>query len=102
MRIDLPEAVMILFGLVFVLLPLKRLCSDDPEAPDAIDRAMQGRQGERTDLLDNIQEVAPAPTGTSRQAAIRRLRKDRPDLHAKVLKGEVSAHRAPDFTQAPA
>ena len=30
----------------------------------------------------------------SRQAAIRRLSKDRPDLHARVLSGELKPHRA--------
>jgi hypothetical protein len=34
------------------------------------------------------------PTGTSRATALRRLRKDRPDIHARVLKGELSAHAA--------
>jgi hypothetical protein len=35
-----------------------------------------------------------APTGTSRAAGLRRLRKDRPDLHAEVLAGRLSAHGA--------
>lgn len=34
------------------------------------------------------------PTGTSESAALRRLRKDRPDLHAQVLDNELSAHAA--------
>jgi hypothetical protein len=38
-------------------------------------------------LLDNklgdIQEVRAAPTGTSAAAAMRRLRKDRPDIHTR-------------------
>lgn len=72
---------------------LKRICQDDKTALDLLDKALKGRQGERTDLLDNIQEVA-APTGTSERAALRRLRKDRPDLHAAVLAGEKSAHAA--------
>jgi hypothetical protein len=32
------------------------------------------------------------PTGTSKAYALRRLRKDRPDIHARVLAGEISAH----------
>jgi hypothetical protein len=32
------------------------------------------------------------PTGTPRAAALRRLRKDRPDVDARVLAGELSAH----------
>jgi hypothetical protein len=37
---------------------------------------------------------AHAPSGTSREAGLRRLRKDRPDLHAEVLAGRLSAHGA--------
>jgi hypothetical protein len=32
------------------------------------------------------------PGGTSREGALRRLRKDRPDLPEMVLKGEKGAH----------
>lgn len=34
------------------------------------------------------------PAGTTRDAALRRLRKDREDLHARVLAGDMSAHAA--------
>ena len=34
------------------------------------------------------------PTGTTSTQALRRLRKDRPDLHAEVLAGNTSAHAA--------
>jgi hypothetical protein len=33
-------------------------------------------------------------TGTSRQAGLRRLREQRPDLHQEVLAGKKSVHRA--------
>lgn len=72
---------------------LKNIVRDDTETLDLLDRALKGKQGERTDLVDNINEVS-RPDGTSREAALRRLRKDRPDLHAKVLAGEMSAHAA--------
>jgi hypothetical protein len=66
------------------------------QARDAQDMANVSRQGQRSDLLDNdntvIQEVKPAPTGTSVEASLRRLRKDRPDIHARVLAGEITAH----------
>lgn len=73
---------------------------EDPKgraaALNLLDQAMAGRQGERRDLLDNIQEVEleAAPSGTSREAGLRRLRKDRPDLHAEVLAGRLSTHAA--------
>jgi hypothetical protein len=41
-----------------------------------------------------IQDKPNAPTGTSTEAALRRLAKDRPDLHTRVLAGEITAHAA--------
>lgn len=52
-----------------------------------------GKQGTRSDLVDNIHDVS-RPTGTSEAAALRRLRTSRPDLHEKVLAGHLSAHGA--------
>jgi hypothetical protein len=73
---------------------LKRLCAGDSEAIDALDQATAGRQGARTDLVNNIKEVTRSPEGTSAQYAIRRLRQQRPDLHGRVLSGELSPHAA--------
>gem|GEM_PF-4095400 len=73
---------------------LKRICRDDMEALDALDKALQdgGRQGERNDLAadnlpDNIREVANQADGygTSRAYSLRRLRSEQPELHARVL-----------------
>jgi hypothetical protein len=72
---------------------VRRVVADDPEAVDLLDRALQGRQGQRTDLVDNIHKVE-RPAGTSQTAALRRLRKDAPELHAEVLAGNLSAHAA--------
>lgn len=75
---------------------LKRIVADSPETLDALDRALTGKSGTRTDLVNNVNEVVqPArPAGNRQDAALRRLRKDRPDLHERVLAGELSAHRA--------
>ncbi|MFJ9633748.1 hypothetical protein ACIRU8_39250 [Streptomyces sp. NPDC101175] len=74
---------------------VRTLVRDDPVALDLFDQATRGQAGRRTDLLDNIQEVGVlAPSGTSREAGLRRLRKDRPDLHAEVLTGALSTHAA--------
>lgn len=87
---------------------LKQLCQDHPEATDWIDKACQKKPGGANNpegvnqytgdevTFDNIQgdQRSKAPTGTSRDAAIRRLRKDRPDLHQKVLAKELSPHAA--------
>jgi hypothetical protein len=62
----------------------------DPVATDLLDQALQGQQGERTDLVDNVNEVA-RPNGNSAAYALRR---HRPDLHRRVMAGEMTAHRA--------
>ena len=72
---------------------LRGLCIDDVEARDALDQACQRKAGGDTSTFDNIQG-APAPTGTSESQALRRLRKDRTDLHDRVLAGELTAHAA--------
>jgi hypothetical protein len=71
---------------------VRRIAAADPVTLDLLDRAVQREPG-RPGTLDNIQG-SDAPTGTSTEAALRRLRKDRPDLHARVLEGVVSAHAA--------
>ena len=63
---------------------------------DLIDQAEQasGKPGARPDLSDNVRKVK-AKTGThfggnAAQQALRRPRKDRPDLHAQVLAGSAA------------
>lgn len=58
-----------------------------------LDDALRGRQGERTDLVDNINKVN-RPDGTSKDRALRKLRTDAPELHEKVLAGELTPHAA--------
>jgi hypothetical protein len=74
---------------------LKDLCHRRKDVLDRIDEALQEqkRPGARTDLVDNVHKVE-RPSGNSESAALRRLRKDRPDLHARVLAGELTAHAA--------
>ncbi len=76
---------------------LKRICSDDIEVANLIDRTVQGKHGgdhtSEQSKLHNVQ-VAPAPTGNDRQRALRKLRKDSPTLHAEVLAGKLSPHAA--------
>ncbi len=67
---------------------------------DLIDQATQRRDGNPTGnnqysgTVDIINSSTPRPTGTSKQSSLRRLRKDRPDLHQRVINKEVSAHAA--------
>jgi hypothetical protein len=70
-----------------------RIVADDIEAADLLDRAIQGRQGERTDLGNIVPKVG-RPEGNQRDKALRRLRKDAPELHSEVLAGRLSAHAA--------
>jgi hypothetical protein len=85
---------------------IKRLCRDDPAALDAIDRVTARGPGNPEpsghnqhtekevidDNVNNCQGDRASPTGNSRAAALRRLRKDRPDLHEQVLKGEKTTN----------
>lgn len=74
---------------------LRRIVGEVPVILDLLDRALVGRQGKRNDLVDNVHEVQSArPDGNRQQRALRRLRDQRPDLHQRVLEGELSAHRA--------
>lgn len=43
---------------------------------------------------EDVYDIHVRPSGTSREAGLRRLRKDRPDLHAEVLDGRLSTHAA--------
>lgn len=85
-------------GLSTDIRTLKNLCRDDPKALDAIDRVTQRPDGGANNItVDNIHGehvLETRPDGTSKAAALRRLRKDRPDLHAEVLAGNLSAHAA--------
>jgi predicted exporter len=85
----------LLEGLGTTVDHLKNICRDDIEALDLIDKAVQEKPGKRKkDIGDNVTNKHPDMNGNSRDEAIRRLRAQRPDLHSKVLKGELSAHSA--------
>jgi hypothetical protein len=84
-------------GLGINLDLLKRICRDDASVFDLIDQAEQGRhggdrrsEGAKSDIvtLDSNQR------GNTRQHALRKLRKERPDLHAQVLANKLSPHAA--------
>jgi hypothetical protein len=70
---------------------VRRIVAEDSEALDLLDRALQNPAG-RPETLSNIQDKAP--TGTTRAAALRKLRADAPELHAEVLAGRLTAHAA--------
>jgi hypothetical protein len=76
------------------LAMLKRICAQDPEALDMLDQVMQrpwgGNRRSADFKSDNVRLEQEQHYGNSASAALRRLRKERPDLHARVLAGEMS------------
>lgn len=58
---------------------VERLIRHDPEAEALWTEMTKGQQGERTDLVNNVNEIASRPgrpQGNSREAALRRLAKE--------------------------
>jgi hypothetical protein len=74
-------------GLGVTLDQVRGICAKDQEALDLIEVAIGSRQGERTDLVDNSNEV-DRPTGNASATALRRLRKNRPDLRRDLRPGQ--------------
>lgn len=66
---------------------IHRLCRDDAEALSLLDEATAAGPGPKQSV-DNINSSDSRPTGTSRQQALRKLRKDAPEVHAEVIAGE--------------
>jgi hypothetical protein len=75
---------------------VENVCRDNRRARDALDRALQRTHGGYRSKRDNVNHapVGDTPTGNAVAQALRRLRKDRPDLHARVLADELSPHAA--------
>jgi hypothetical protein len=73
---------------------LKNVCRGDLDATDLIDEAVRNPVGTNQHVGGNNVTRLGRPEGNSRDKALRRLRDRRPDLHARVLGGELSAHRA--------
>lgn len=71
-------------GLGWTLDDVRRICRDDVALCDLFDEAIQ--RGNNVTTM--------RPDGNTAQKAIRRLRKDRPDLHEMVLNRELSPHAA--------
>lgn len=69
---------------------VRRIVADDPEAVDLLDKALQNPVGNP----GNVNNINERPCGTSKDYALRKLRKDAPELHAEVLAGRLSAHAA--------
>ena len=78
---------------------IKRIVEDDKATLDLLDQTLQNPVGVWTEVdqgdIDNVMvsKINP-PTGNSATQALRRLRKDAPELHAEVLAGNLTAHAA--------
>ena len=70
---------------------VRRIVGSDTETLDLLDQALQNPHGGDHSKTNNI---SLAPAGTSTAFALRRLRKDAPELHSEVLAGNLSAHGA--------
>lgn len=67
---------------------------DDPEALAAFREAMK-HQGERTDLVDNVNEVMDRPDGNSRAYSIARVQREcDSETVAAVMSGDLSPNAA--------
>ncbi len=63
------------------------LCQRDQEVLDLLDEVTQNPTGSHATGVYIIH-----PTGTSATATLRRLRKNHPNIHARVIAGELSPH----------
>lgn len=72
---------------------VRRLVADDPEALSLLDHALAGGHVQRSDLVDDVDEVE-TPTGSARENALRRLHQHAPELHARLASGELTANAA--------
>jgi len=86
-------------GLGTTISMLQNLCRTNKAALAAIEKATDRSAGGdrrsesyQKNIVDNIHNERPS--GTSESAALRRLRKDRPDLLAQVLNNEISSNAA--------
>lgn len=77
------------------------LCDEQPVILDLLDQAVVQKTGapERIRSYEEVESSTTGkylerPTGTSRQAGLRRLRKQAPHLHQAVLEGKMSVNAA--------
>lgn len=94
-------------GLGTTLKTLQRICQDDKVVLDMLDREtvhgpgnptgnnQHGENGGTVYIVNSSSsENTERPVGNSSANALRRLRKERPDLHERVLANELTPHGA--------
>jgi hypothetical protein len=84
-------------GLGLTIDMIRRICGDDVEALDLLDKTLRRKHGGSRKVSkvknDNI-ILEKTKLGTSRAYALSKLHKSKPDLHAKVLAGELTPNEA--------
>lgn len=78
---------------------VRRVVGPDTATLDLLDKALQRPVGNpnmstSSPILYNVQDKDLAPTGNTKARALRRLRVDAPELHQRVLAGELTPHAA--------
>lgn len=82
-------------GLDTTIENIEKIAEGDEDLTDALNGVLLGHGGDRrSPAFKNDNVMLESDQGNARSYALRRLRKDRPDLHAQVLAGEVTANRA--------
>lgn len=82
-------------GLGFTVDLLRNLCRDDRKALDALDQETANPNGtNRYSSSLHCNELDKTPQQNTTPGTLRRLRKDAPELHARVLQGELSPSAA--------
>ncbi len=78
---------------------VRRVVGANTVTLDLLDQTLQRPAGNPnmstlSPILDNVQDKELAPTGNTKARALRRLRADAPELHERVLAGELTPHAA--------
>lgn len=86
-------------GLGTTLKSLYKFCSESPRTVDLINEVIKRPQrgGDRRSKQfkrNNVTPEKPNSRGNSAAYSLKRLREARPDLHGKVLTGEISINKA--------
>jgi hypothetical protein len=79
-------------GLGITVDYVRRIVADHAETTKLLRDALKS-QGSRTDLRNNVSDVATRQ-GNDRSYALDRLEREAPELHAEVVAGNLSAHAA--------
>lgn len=81
-------------GLGLTVDMIRRICGDDIQALDLLDKALRQGKGKRSAVKTSNRSIIKPSHGTTSAYALSKLRKSKPELHAKVLAGELSPNEA--------